>query len=454
MNDLLALMQSEFADLKQHVSAELHAERVKAEQLATQKASLSHPFGTGDPMPFGGYIPMYGGEMALRVSAFAACIRLISGTVAKLPAHVFKLNGEDRKRDRNHPLDHVMNVKPNPWQTPIEFRRMMTAHVAMHGNGVGLKVKSATGKVEAIIPWNPAQVSVVQNEFGAPPIYRVTMKGQVRDYPASDVFHLRDLTLDGIVGLSRLQQASQGLGLSYAAETYGASYFKNGAEPGIILSTDGSLTPDQRESLRASYLERHGGAQNAHMPLIAEGGLKVTPLAASNKDSQLIELRSFQVEDIARFFGVPPHLIGHTEKQTSWGTGVEQMSLGFLVFHLLDWLVMWEQALKRDCLDETSEKNLFVEHIVEGLLRADLKTRMDAYAIAITNGILSRNEVRKLENREPYEGGDKHLYPSNMLVNGEPRPEAQKPLQFPSDNPKNAWIAKVMKAERALRRVV
>lgn len=434
----------------------IRAALTKIASAYLQKVNKASDFGvafrSGDPLPSGSSFAggIYGADSALKVSALSACVRLISGTVAKLPAHVFRLNGDDRKRERRHPLDQILNVRPNAWQTPFEFRRMMTAHVAMHGNGIAKKIKSPTGQIEALVPFQAGTVSVIQEDPDAPPIYTVSTRGSVRRYPASEIFHLRDLTLDGVVGLSRIKQAQQGIALSMAAETYGTSYFMNGSEPGTVLETDKNLTDAQRKQLIDSFRARHGGAGNAHAPMIAEGGLKVKPLSSSNKDSQFLELRSFQVEDIARLYGVPAHLIGLSEKQTSWGTGVEQMSLGFLVFHLLDWLVMWETALKRDCLDEATESSMFVEHLVEGLLRADLKTRMDAYAVAITNGILSRNEVRKLENREAYDGGDKYLYPSNMMVNGQPQP-TQRPSQFPSDRPARAWMPKLFKAARAIK---
>jgi HK97 family phage portal protein len=182
--------------------------------------------------------------------------------------------------------------------------------------------------------------------------------------------------------------------------------------------------------------------------------MKIERPEVTNRDSQFIELRSFQVEDIARLYGVPPHLIGLTEKQTSWGTGVEQMAIGFLEFNLLDWLVMWETAVKRDLLSGELDTNAFVEHLVDGLLRADQKTRMDSYAAGIQNGILSRNEARKKENLPPYTGGDKFLYPSNMSINGEPplaAPSVIKPAaRFPVDTPKRAWQKSILSAKRAV----
>jgi HK97 family phage portal protein len=239
-----------------------------------------------------------------------------------------------------------------------------------------------------------------------------------------------------------------------AAETYATSYLLNGAEPGVVLETDQKLDEKQQKRLVEGWKAAHQGPHKAHLPTVLEGGLKAKPTSATNKDSQLLELRSFQVEDIARIYGVPPHLIGLTEKQTSWGTGVEQMAIGFLQFHLLDWLVMWETAIKRDLLTEPSDTSMFAEHMVDSLLRADFKSRMDGYAIAITNGILSRNEARQKENKPPYTGGEKFLYPSNMAIANAPVvvPGVLAPAaEFPSHRKPFVWKKSARAAERAIR---
>jgi HK97 family phage portal protein len=416
-----------------------------------ETASITDAFRQGNslqsPLLLGSYD---GPEAALQVSALSACVRLISGNVAKLPFHVFRMVGDERERDRKHPLDRLLNQRPNGWQTAHEFRRMLTAHVALYGNAYAVKVMSGA-TIDELIPIHPSKVKVVKEDPFLPPMYDVQVSaGVTRRYLASDMLHLRDLSLDGIVGMSRIQQARQGVTLAVAAESYATSYFLNGAEPGIVLETEKQLTPDQRNDVRRGYIESHQGPGRAHLPVVAEGGMKVKPIGTSNKDSQFLELRSFQVEDIARLYGVPPHLIGLTEKQTSWGTGIEQMAIGFLQFNLLDWLVMWETAIRRDCLSAPSDRDVFVEHLVDGLLRGDLKTRMDSYALGIQNGILNRNEARKKENLPPYEGGEKFLYPANMAVNGAASPGVVAPAVFPSDSPKRAWMTRILAARRAV----
>jgi len=391
-------------------------------------------------------------ETAMQVSALSACVRLISGSTAKLPFPAYRRVGEEgRKRDRDHPVDRLLNHRPNRWQTAFEFRRMLTAHVALHGNGVALK-KRVGAEITDLVPWNPSQVTMRQEETGQPPTYELRDKnGKGRVYPASDILHLRDLTLDGVIGLSRIEQARQGIALSMAAEQFGTSYFANGAEIGLAITAD-KFTPAQIKELGESIDQRHGGPRKAHKPLIVGGtGTKIQQLASSNKDSQMLELRSFQVEDIARLYGVPAHLIGLTEKQTSYGTGVEHMALGFLQFSLLDWLVMWETAVARDLLVETVDRNIFVEHMVDGLLRADFQTRMNGYAQAITNGVLNPNEARKKENLPPYEGGDEFWRPSNMSKATDPTvtpAEERGPRTLPSARPEHVWRSGFKKALR------
>jgi HK97 family phage portal protein len=238
-----------------------------------------------------------------------------------------------------------------------------------------------------------------------------------------------------------------------AAETFATSFLTNGADAGVALEIDKALTKPQREALIEAWKQAHQGPDRANIPTVLEGGMKLNRPTGTNKDAQLLELRSFQVEDIARLYGVPPHLIGLTEKQTSWGAGVEQMGLGFLTFHLVDWLVLWEAAIKRDLLDQPSDRDVYAEHLVDGLLRADFKTRMDGYGAAIANGILSRNEVRRKENLAPYAEGDRFLYPTNLAVAGADRSAAdgEDAPTMPADRPASAWRKHLFKVERSIR---
>ena len=419
-----------------------------AAMAADRAGLLTIPWRQGGTLPATRMLAGAGVGDAMKGSALSACVRLISGNVAKLPAPVYKMDGENRKRDRDHAVDVIMNRRPNSWQTPFEFRKMMTAHVALYGNAFALK-RFEGAKISELIPL-VGTMKVEQESFDEPPTYLFTPPKQMkRQYQASEIFHLRDLTLDGLVGLSRIQQAAQGIMLTTAAETFGTSYFLNGAEPGVVISVPQKLQKEQRQALLASWQETHGGPGRAHGPFVMEGGATIDKTSRTNRESQFLELRGFQVEDICRFYGVPPHMVGRTEKNTSWGTGVAEAALGFLKFSLLDWLVMWETAVARDLITDAA----FMEHLVEGLLRADFATRMKGYADGIQNGIINPDEARKKENMPPRADGKGGEYwrPSNMQENAKPvvKPTVGTAV-LPGDRPQHAWRTKV----RSVLRVV
>jgi len=403
-------------------------------------------------LPFPGTSGWNAAGASMQVSAVSASVRLISGTVAKLPLAVFQMNGEERTRNRKHWLETLLK-RPNAWQTGFEFRRQLTAHATLYGNGYAL-IRREMGRIVALIPFeDPTKMKVDRDDFEQPPTYYYSDKSGVRTYTREEILHLRDLSFDGVAGLSRLDEAARSVGLALSAEQFATSFFENGAEPGIGVSFQRNLTPEQRKDFVEAWKESHQGPNRAHAPFVMEGGAALTQLGATNKDSQMLELRSFQIEDIAsRRFGAPAHLVGQTEKQTSWGTGVEQMALGFLKFHLLDWLEMWETSVKRDLLDQPFESGTFVEHNVDGLLRGDFKTRMEGYQVAIQNGILSPDEVRKKENMPPRADGlgGKFWMPSNMTVAGQSPAAPSEPQPMPGLRPRNAWRTKTRAAIRAI----
>lgn len=360
-------------------------------------------------------------DSSMQSSVVAACVRFIAGNVAKLPFPIYRrLGADEREQDRNHPLADLLNHRPNGWQTAFEFRKQMTAHVAMRGNAYARIIPGPRGAVDQLIPLHPDRVEPEQRDSGDV-VYEVTnRRGVKRTFPAGDIFHLRDLTLDGVVGLSRIEQARLGIGLAIAGEVYGSSYFGNGAEAAVMLSTDKAVDDPMRKRIGANWRAARRGPFNAGGVFIAEGGLRAEKLSMTNEESQFLELRGFQVEDIAaRVFGIPPHLVGAQQRSTSWGTGLEQQTLGFLAFYLLDWLEMWETAAARDLIVDPATH--FAEHNVDGLLRADFKSRMEGYKTAIMNGILSPDEARRRDNMNPRDDGlgGRYWRPQNMVVDGQ-----------------------------------
>ena len=386
-----------------------------------------------------------GPTTAMKVSALNACVRLIANTTSMLPFPIYRrIDDENRTRDRAHPLHELLNRRPNRWQSAREFRQMLAAHLCLRGNGYARIVPGPRGAVDELVPMHPDCVRPEQLD-DLRVVYHVTdRRGLSTVLGQDEVFHLRDLSDDGVLGLSRIEQARQGIGLALAAETYAATYFGHGAEPGTVLTTDKIIKNDvDRERIIDKWNSRHLGPHKAHRTTLLEGGVKVEKLSATNKDSQFLELRGFQVGDIARLYGVPPHLIGDVERATSWGTGIEQQTIGFLTFGLLHWLEIWESAVDAQLV--LTPETHFAEHVVAGLLRADFKTRMEAYAQAINWGIYSPDECRAFENRNPRPDGRGGVYlqPANMVAAGSSPTGARAAEESPP-----AWAVSLLTAVR------
>lgn len=373
-------------------------------------------------------------DSSMQVSAVGACIRLISGTVAKLPLHEYERDdGDGRSRVRNGPIESLFR-NPNEYQSWFEFRRTMTANLALRGNAYAQIVPGPGGFASQLIPLQNSQVRPYGNATGGV-AYSVLTRDGWQQWDRSRIFHLRDLSLDGITGLSRIQQHAQGIGLAAAAELYTSAVFGNNADFGTIIIAKDGLDNDQFKRLRAA-LRGKTGAAKAGKHLILNGNVEIEKSRFTNVEAQTFELRSFQVSDIARIFGVPEHLIGQQEKQTSWGTGVEQQNIGFLTFSLMDWLVLWEAAIERDLIVDPETR--FAEHKVDGLLRGDFRTRMEGYQIAIQNGLMSPDEARARENMNPRPDGlgGRFWRPANIQVDEEqpatPVPAPAAVRQFPA----------------------
>ena len=359
-------------------------------------------------------------ETAMRVAAVFGCVRIISGAVATMPlALKRRVDARTRQDASDHSLWRVLRKRPNRWMTPSGFRRMMTAHVLLRGNAYALIVRSGNRVVE-LIPLHPDRVRVVQaDDLGL--VYTYTRKDGVQaTLQQSEVFHLIGLTLDGVTGVSVIQHARESIGLALTAEKHGNTTFANGTVLGAVLKHPKTIGKEAQEALQAS-LDRYRGAENAGKTLILEEGMDWTPLGMTAEDAQYIETRKFTRSDIAMFFGVPPHMIGDTEKSTSWGTGIEQQSLGFVAYTLQDWLTAWEETIGRDLI---SEDDIYAKFNPAGLLRGDINSRYAAYSTARQWGWLSINDIRELENLNPIENGDDYLQPMNMEPAGTPAESA------------------------------
>lgn len=359
---------------------------------------------------------------AMRVAAAWRCVNILAGTVGTLPLDLIERVSEQvRKPASAHPLRKVLTVKPNHWQTPSEFRRMMQAHLLLRGNAYALKVMIGTNVV-ALVPLHPDKVTVEQKTDMSLE-YRVSLSdGRQRILTSRDMFHLRGMSLDGVKGLSVLGHMRESIGLSLSMERHGATVFKNGARVSMVLTHPGKLGKEGQEFLRASLDAYRQGGEAEGKALILEEAMTATPLAMTSEDAQWIESRKFSRSDIAMFFGVPPHMIGDTEKATSWGAGIENQGIGFVTYTLNDWLKTWEEAIKRDLIAEREWETLDARFYTQGLMRGDVKTRTAYYIAARQWGWLNPNEIRALEDMNPRddEGGDEYAVPPNTAGDAVP----------------------------------
>lgn len=349
---------------------------------------------------------------AMRVGAVYRCVTLRAGVVANMPLHVKRrVDPRTREDASDHPLWKLLRRKPNRWQTPSQFRRMMQTHLLLRGNAYAMKVESR-GAIVELIPLHPDRVECKQLD-DLSLSYAYTRKNGARVVLAqSEVMHLVGLTLDGVHGVSAITFARETIGLALAQEDHGASTFKNGARVSAALSHPGKLGLEGQGILRSSLDDFRAGGEREGKVLILEEGMTYSPMAMTAEDAQWIESRKFSRTDIAMFFGVPPHMIGDTEKSTSWGTGIDAQTQGFVTFTSEDDLTTWEETINRDLVAD-DEPDIFARFNRAALVRGDIKARWDSYLKGRQLKVYSANDVRELEDLNPVEGGD--IYENPMI---------------------------------------
>ena len=359
---------------------------------------------------------------AMQMTAVYSCVRVLSEAVASLPLHVYKYRSDGGKEKAiDHTLYRLLHDEPNPEMTSFVFRETLMTHLLLWGNAYAQVIRNGKGEVIALYPLMPNRMQVNRNEKGQ--LYyqyttssddAPTMEGSTVVLMPEDVLHIPGLGFDGLVGYSPIAMAKNAIGLAMATEEYGAKFFANGAAPSGVLEHPGTLkNPDKvRESWNATF----GGSHNANKVAVLEEGMKYTPISISPEQAQFLETRKFQINEIARIFRVPPHMVGDLEKSSF--SNIEQQSLEFVKYTLDPWVIRWEQSLQRTLLSSEDKKEYFFKFNLEGLLRGDYASRMSGYATARQNGWMSANDIRELENldRIPAElGGDLYLINGNML---------------------------------------
>ncbi len=360
---------------------------------------------------------------AMQMTAVYACVRILSEAIAGLPLNLYRYNGDGGKEKAfSHPLYLLLHDEPNPEMSSFVFRETLMTHLLLWGNAYAQIIRNGKGEIVALYPLMPNKMTVNRDDNGQ--LYYIYQKSMDEAAPKtkdfyvrlenSDVLHIPGLGFDGLVGYSPIAMAKNAIGLAIATEEYGSKFFANGAAPSGVLEHPGTIKDPSK--IRDSWMSQFGGSANSGKIAVLEEGLKYTPISISPEQAQFLETRKFQINEIARIFRVPPHMVGDLDKSSF--SNIEQQSLEFVKYTLDPWVVRWEQSIQRTLLTPSEKKNYFVKFNVEGLLRGDYQSRMNGYATARQNGWMSANDIRELENLDRIpaeEGGDLYLVNGNMI---------------------------------------
>lgn len=372
----------------------------------------------------GGWSFLFGGttsgkavneRTAMQTSAVYACVRILSESIAGLPLHVYRYTSDGGKeRTTMHPLYRMLHDEPNREMTSFVFRETLMAHLLLWGNAYAQIIRDGRGYPVALYPMLPDRMSVDRDSQGELVYAYQSDKGQVKLRKES-VLHIPGLGFDGLIGYSPIAMAKNAVGLALATEDYGAAFFANGANPGGVLEHPGVIKPEQADRLRESWATQFGGA-NAHKVAVLEEGLKFHQMSIPPEQAQFLETRKFQINEIARIFRVPPHMVGDLEKSSF--SNIEQQSLEFVKYTLDPWVVRWEQSLQQSLILPSEKSAVFIRFNLDGLMRGDYQSRMQGYSVGIQNGFYSVNDVRGLEDLNllpDSEGGNIHVLNGNMV---------------------------------------
>ena len=358
---------------------------------------------------------------AMQMTAVYSCVRILAEAVAGLPLHLYKYTQNGGKEKAiDHPLYRLLHDEPNPEMSSFVFRETLMTHLLLWGNAYAQVIRNGKNEVIALYPLMPNKMSVDRDSNGQ--LYYSYYRGAdeaIRDtqntviLKPSDVLHIPGLGFDGLVGYSPIAMAKNAIGMAIACEEFGAKFFANGAAPSGVLEHPGTIKDPSR--VRDAWQSQFGGSSNSGKVAVLEEGMKYTPISISPEQAQFLETRKFQINEIARIFRVPPHMVGDLEKSSF--SNIEQQSLEFVKYTLEPWLVRWEQSMIRALISTSDKAAYFIKFNVDGLLRGDYQSRMNGYAIGRQNGWMSANDIRELENLDRIpaeEGGDLYLINGNM----------------------------------------
>lgn len=354
---------------------------------------------------------------AMQTTAVYACVRILAEAVASLPLHVYEYQDDGGKKlVHDHPLYYLLHDEPNPEMTSFVFRETLMSHLLIWGNAYAQIIRDGAGRVLGLYPLLPDKMEVQRDDKGN--IYYVYSRNSdenptFKEYgniklKAEDVLHIPGLGFDGLIGYSPIAMAKNAVGMTLACEEYGASFFANGANPGGVLEHPGVLKDPSK--VRESWNSVYRGVNNAHKIAVLEEGMKYQQIGIPPEEAQFLETRKFQINEIARLYRIPPHMVGDLDKSSF--SNIEQQSLEFVKYTLDPWVIRWEQSLQRSLLLPGEKGKYFIKLNVDGLLRGDYQSRMNGYAVGRQNGWFSANDIREMENMNPIpdeEGGNQYL---------------------------------------------
>ena len=354
---------------------------------------------------------------AMQTTAVYACVRILAEAVASLPLHVYEYQDDGGKKlVHDHLLYYLLHDEPNPEMTSFVFRETLMSHLLIWGNAYAQIIRDGAGRVLGLYPLLPDKMEVQRDDKGN--IYYVYSRNSdenptFKEYgniklKAEDVLHIPGLGFDGLIGYSPIAMAKNAVGMTLACEEYGASFFANGANPGGVLEHPGVLKDPSK--VRESWNSVYRGVSNAHKIAVLEEGMKYQQIGIPPEEAQFLETRKFQINEIARLYRIPPHMVGDLDKSSF--SNIEQQSLEFVKYTLDPWVIRWEQSLQRSLLLPGEKGKYFIKLNVDGLLRGDYQSRMNGYAVGRQNGWFSANDIREMENMNPIpdeEGGNLYL---------------------------------------------
>ena len=358
---------------------------------------------------------------AMQTTAVYSCVRILAEAVASLPLHIYRYSDTGKERVPEHPLYTILHDEPNVDMTSFVFRETMMSHLLVYGNAYSQIIRDGAGRVLGLYPLLPDKMEVDRLENGELVYYYSRYWGENPNFHdmgrialrQQDVLHIPGLGFDGLVGYSPIAMAKNAVGMTLACEEYGASFFANGANPGGVLEHPGVLKDPGK--VRESWNSVYRGSGNTHKIAVLEEGMKYQQIGIPPEEAQFLETRKFQINEIARLYRIPPHMVGDLEKSSF--SNIEQQSLEFVKYTLDPWVIRWEQSLQKALLLPEEKKEYFIKLNVDGLLRGDYQSRMTGYATARQNGWMSANDIRELEDLNPIpeeEGGGLYLINGNM----------------------------------------